>query len=150
MTGLKISAHIDIPKTHCLLKCVSTSWCSHWDRALDFGTKRMRLFQCLFSSLCHPFFAQNTCKCHLVGLVLIIITTMLWAYFVLRFAIAYSLHLHSLLWIFTFELAASLVQGVKYEFLHEFSTECFPECPIPKMNAWLSSPRKVYNHSVQF
>ena len=40
---------------------VAASWCSHWDRALDLGTKGTRLFQCLFSSLCRPVFGDRVC-----------------------------------------------------------------------------------------
>ena len=61
------SQSVDSARNHPSLKhivCsnfVAASWCSHWDRALDLGTKGTRLFQCLFSSLCRPVFGDRVC-----------------------------------------------------------------------------------------
>ena len=61
------SQSVDSARNHPSLKhivCsnfVAASWCSHWDRAPDLGTKGTRLFQCLFSSLCRPVFGDRVC-----------------------------------------------------------------------------------------
>ena len=58
---------VNSAKNHTSLKhivcsdLVAASWCSMWDKALDLGTKRTRLSQYLFSTLCHLVFGDHIC-----------------------------------------------------------------------------------------